>query len=396
MCVSRILVGMTIHLDQLQALAQQHGTPLFVYSTENLKQRAQQLKALVLPYGFTPRYAAKANMHPGIIEMFDEYDIAFDASSSYEATKLMEMGVKGGAISLSSQQPAHNLDVLLESGVRYVATSMHQLELFLNSPARSDTVGLRVNPGLGAGHNNRTTTGGANSSFGLWNEYIGDALSIAKASGVRIATLHVHIGSGADPHMWAAVMDTALELVERMPDVTTLDIGGGFKVKRFSDEQEADMEAIALAFSERLVRFGNVTGREIHLEVEPGTWLVAHAGTLLSSVVDIVDTGEDGHTFLRLDTGMNDIIRPSMYGAQHAMKVLGKSEDTQHYVVVGHNCETGDILTPAPGDPEGLEPRLLTKARIGDVLVISDTGAYCASFAAHGYNSYPSAHEILI
>ena len=195
--------------------------------------------------------------------------------------------------------------------------------------------------------------------------------------------------------MWAAVMDTALELVGRMPDVTTLDIGGGFKVKRFSDEQEADMTAIALAFSERLVRFGTVTGREIHLEVEPGTWLVAHAGVLLSTVVDIVDTGEDGHTFLRLDTGMNDIIRPSMYGAQHQMKILSESDEKKHYVVVGHNCETGDILTPAPGDPEGLEPRLLTKAAIGDILAIHDAGAYCASFAAHGYNSYPSAKETL-
>lgn len=386
---------MTIPTNQLQKLAEQHGTPLFVYSKDALHGRAEQLARLELPYGFTPRYAAKANMHPDIIKTFDEYGLAFDASSSYEANKLMEMGVKGEAISLSSQQPAHNLDDLLENGVRYVATSLHQLGLYLSSPNRNDTVGLRVNPGLGAGHNNRTTTGGANSSFGLWNEYVDDALSLAKASGVRITTLHVHIGSGADPHMWAAVMDTALELVERMPDVTTLDIGGGFKVKRFSDEQEADMTAIALAFSERLVRFGTVMGREIHLEVEPGTWLVAHAGVLLSTVVDIVDTGEDGHTFLRLDTGMNDIIRPSMYGAQHQMKILSESDEKKHYVVVGHNCETGDILTPAPGDPEGLEPRLLTKAAIGDILAIYDAGAYCASFAAHGYNSYPSAKEIL-
>ena len=386
---------MTISTNQLQKLAEQHGTPLFVYSKDALRERAEQLARLELPYGFTPRYAAKANMHPDIIKTFDEYGLAFDASSSYEANKLMEMGVKGEAISLSSQQPAHNLDDLLENGVRYVATSLHQLGLYLSSPNRNDTVGLRVNPGLGAGHNNRTTTGGANSSFGLWNEYVDDALSLAKASGVRITTLHVHIGSGADPHMWATVMDTALELVERMPDVMTLDIGGGFKVKRFSDEQEADMTAIALAFSERLVRFGTVTGREIHLEVEPGTWLVAHAGVLLSTVVDIVDTGEDGHTFLRLDTGMNDIIRPSMYGAQHQMKILSESDEKKHYVVVGHNCETGDILTPAPGDPEGLEPRLLTKAAIGDILAIYDAGAYCASFAAHGYNSYPSAKEIL-
>lgn len=391
-----ILVSMTMTKQQLSELANTHGTPLFAYAADELKNRAAILTGLQLPFGFTPRYAAKANAHPEIIDLFKRQGLAFDVSSSYEALELFNQGVSGELISLSSQQPAHNLDDLLSQGVRYIATSMHQLELYLASGNRSDTVGLRVNPGLGAGHNNRTTTGGANSSFGLWNEYLDDALALASKASVRITTLHVHIGSGADPLMWGTVMDTALELVSRMPDVETLDIGGGFKIKRFSDEQEADMPTIASVFAEKLVRFAAVTGREIHLEIEPGTWLVGHAGTLLSSVVDIVDTGADGHVFLRLDTGMNDIIRPSMYGAQHAMEVLGHSNDTKHYVVVGHNCETGDILTPAAGNPEDLEPRLLSKASIGDVLAIYDSGAYCASFAVHGYNSYPSAKEIIV
>jgi diaminopimelate decarboxylase len=123
---------------------------------------------------------------------------------------------------------------------------------------------------------------------------------------------------------------------------------------------------------------------------------VGHAGTLLATVVDIVDTGADGHVFLRLDTGMNDIIRPSMYGAQHEIEVLTDETEPGEYVVVGHNCETGDILTPAPGDPEGLEPRHLKHARIGDVVAIHDAGAYCRSFAVHGYNSFPSAKEVFL
>jgi diaminopimelate decarboxylase len=178
--------------------------------------------------------------------------------------------------------------------------------------------------------------------------------------------------------------------------VTVLDIGGGFKIHRYGDEHEADMTEIAAVFAAELSAFANTTGRKLHLEIEPGTWLVAHAGVLLAEVADIVDTGADGHTFLRLNTGMNDIIRPSMYGAQHEIEVLNEAHEQAEYVIVGHNCETGDILTPAPGDPEGLEPRLLSQAAIGDLVAIYDTGAYCRSFAVHGYNSFPSAKEIIL
>lgn len=380
----------------MKEYAASHGTPLFLYSRAHLRARAAELTALSLPYGWTPRFAVKANNHPDIIKLFDEVGVAFDTSSSYEAQELLDLGVVGAKISLSSQQPAHNLSELLQAGVTYIATSMHQLRMFVETAQPGSDVGLRVNPGLGAGHNNRTTTGGANSSFGLWNAYLPDALSYAAEHKVRITKLHVHIGSGADPKMWEAVIDTALELAGQMPDVTVLDIGGGFKIHRFADEHESDMQEISAVFARRLTDFHERTGRSIHLEVEPGTWLVGHAGVLLSTVVDIVNTGADGHTFLRLDTGMNDIIRPSMYGAQHAIEVLSDSTQTQEYVVVGHNCETGDILTPASGDPEGIESRELKEASIGDVVAVHDAGAYCRSFAVKGYNSYPDAKEIFV
>lgn len=379
----------------LQTLATKHGTPLFIYDRNYLTKRAQTLVELALPYGFTPRYAMKANNHPEIVKLFNKAGLAFDASSSYEVDELLALGVLPEKVSLSSQQPAHNLPEIIENGVHFIATSLRQLELFIEAAPKGATVGLRVNPGLGAGHNNRTTTGGANSSFGLWNTYVPNALAMAKQAGVTINRLHIHIGSGADPKMWDETIKTALQVVEQMSDVTLLDIGGGFKIHRYGDEREADMEAISKVFAAELVAFAEKTDRKIHLEVEPGTWLVAHAGTLLAEVVDIVDTGADGHTFLRLNTGMNDIIRPSMYGAQHEIAVLSDATEEDEYVVVGHNCETGDILTPALSDPEGLEPRLLKKAKIGDMVAIYDAGAYCRSFAAHGYNSFPSAKEII-
>lgn len=350
----------------------------------------------IAPFGCTVRFAAKANPHPEIISIFSNTGLHFDVSSSYEAVELLSMGVRGEIISLSSQQPAHNLDELLGSGVHYVATSLHQLKLFCASTARPQTVGLRVNPGIGSGHNNRTTTGGLNSSFGLWHEYVPAAIDLVAKSNIVIDRLHVHVGSGADPEVWGQVMDEALKIVDVMPDVSTLDIGGGFKIHRYGEEPETDIFAVARVFADRLSRYHELSGRKIRLEIEPGTWLVAHAGVLKTEVIDIVDTGKEGHTFLRVNTGMNDILRPSMYGARHDIKVENDSTEKQEYVVVGHNCETGDILTPAPGDPEGIEPRVLNKATIGDTLVIYDAGAYCQSMSAKGYNSYPDADVIFI
>jgi diaminopimelate decarboxylase len=387
---------MSFDTQTLKNLAARHGTPLFVYDRNFLIDRAKSLTELSLPFGLTPRYAVKANNHPEIIKQLNDAGLSFDASSSYEVVELMEQGIDPAKISLSSQQPAHNLPELLQAGVRYIATSLHQLELFVAAAPKGGEVGLRINPGLGAGHNNRTTTGGANSSFGLWNAYLLDALKMAQHAGLRITRLHIHIGSGADPKMWGEVMKTSLVIAEQMPDVSSLDIGGGFKIHRYGDEHEADMAEIASVFASELTAFAERTGRQLQLEIEPGTWLVGHAGVLLAEVADIVDTGVDGHVFLRLNTGMNDIIRPSMYGAQHEIAVLNDSSEKGEYVVVGHNCETGDILTPAPGDPEGLEPRQMNGAAIGDIVAIYDAGAYCRSFAVHGYNSFPSAKEIFV
>lgn len=373
-----------------------HNTPLYVYDTKDLRERAQLLKSLEFPYGATIRYAAKANSAPEIIALFHEVGLHFDASSSYEAAELITRGIPPQNISLSSQQPAHDLEGLLKQGVRYVATSLHQLELFLKTPGHPGTVALRVNAGLGAGGTNRTTTGGTTSSFGLWHEYVPEALAMAYKAGVMIDRLHMHIGSGADPAIWGKAMDVALDVVRKMPQVETIDIGGGYKVHRYGSEQETDMHAVATIFAEQLSHFASETGRKLHIEIEPGTWLVAHSGTLLAQIVDIVDTGKAGFNFLRLNTGMNDILRPSLYGAQHKIEVLSDSDEKDLYVVVGHNCESGDILTPEKGNPEIIERRLLNKAAIGDLIAIRDVGAYCQSMSAKGYNAFPVTKHILL
>ncbi|MEO6536231.1 MAG: diaminopimelate decarboxylase [Candidatus Paceibacterota bacterium] len=371
-------------------------TPRYEYNRSRLNERLEELKSLSTPFGLTVRYALKANPHPEIISLVSGAGISFDASSSYEAAELLAQGIPGDRISLSSQQSAHNLPELLSGGVLYIAASLNQLRQFLAVSGKPPTVGLRVNPDMGYGHNNRTSTGGPNSSFGIWHEYLPEALELAKASGVIVDRLHIHVGSGADPSVWGKVMERALTIVELMPDVLSLNIGGGYKVHRYGDEKESSLTDIVAEFSRHLISFNERTGRKIHLELEPGTYLIAHAGTLVASVDDIIDTGSAGYTFLKLNTGMNDFLRSTLYGAQHEIEVVNDETETADYVVVGHNCESGDLLTPVNGNPEEIEPRTLKKAHIGDEVRIKDAGAYCASMRAKGYNSFPEAVEIFV
>ena len=371
-------------------------TPRFAYSRKVIDERIAELSALAAPFGCTVRYAMKANPHAEILRMMDNGGVHFDASSSYEAEMLLEAGVAGERISLSSQQSPHNLPELLEAGVLFVATSFKQLETFLATANRPDKVGVRINPAMGSGHNNRTNTGGVNSSFGIWYEYGEQVRAMTAAAGVTIDRLHIHIGSGADPYVWGQVMDQALDIAHDYPNVTSLNIGGGYKVHRYGEEVEANMTDIFATFNEKLEAFATVTGRELHLEIEPGTYFIAHAGTLVATIDDIVDTGKYGHTFLRLNTGMNDFLRTTLYGAQHKIEVINDETETHQYIVVGHNCESGDIFTTEKGDPESVEPRMLKKAHIGDTVHIYGVGAYCASMRAKGYNSFPDAEEVMV
>lgn len=367
---------------------------LFVYDSEVLAANAQTILDLEMPFGITPRYAAKANSHPEIIRLFDQKGLHFDASSVREAQRLLRYGVPGENISLSSQILRDNaaLGEVIRDGVLPVATAIPHIGRLARHGVKETAV--RINPGWGSGAYNRTNVGGPASSFGIWHEELSDVLDEAKQHGIKINRLHTHIGSGADPSVWRTVMRRSLAVVERMPDVEALDIGGGYKVARMPHEQATDMSRVGEVFAKGLEEFAEHTGREIRLEIEPGTYLVAKAGTLLGRVEEQASTSE--YDFLKLNVGMNAILRPSLYGAQHPIEVLNDSSEEKDYVVVGPCCESGDILTPAPGDPEEILPRTLNVAAREDIVAIGGAGAYCASMSANRYNDIPEATEIVV
>lgn len=373
------------------------ATPTYVCDENTLVKQARTALGMPCAFGkLSVHYAMKANPNPEILKLFKQEGITIDASSEFEAKQALELGYKPKDITITSQQFPKNTETL-RRGVNFNACSLHQLrrygELFPNT-----SVGVRFNPGIGSGHSAKTNVGGPSASFGIWHEYASEVQTIAEEFDLTIVRLHSHIGSGADAEVWTRAARLTLNLAAEFPDVNTIDLGGGFKPARMKTEIEADLHKIGQAIKTEFESFAKKTGRQLQLAIEPGAFLVANGVAIVSEVIDIKDTGPKGHKFIVVDTGMTENLRFSLYGAQHPLVVVPKKPSQSHaqYVVVGHNCESGDLLTPKPGDPEAISERLLQKPQIGDLLVIEACGAYCASMNASGYNSFPRAKEVLL
>ena len=391
------------------------GSPIYAYSLEKLGEAADACLAFPNAYGLTVRYAMKACPNSSILKFFNSKNIHIDASSGYEVRRAMSAGIPAENISLSTQELPADFVELVNMGIKVNACSVSQLERFGKAfEGTGQKVGIRINPGVGSGGFSASTTGfsktnvgGPSSSFGIWNALVDDGTvpGIVEKYGLTVERIHTHIGSGSDPKIWQQVASKSLSFCKVWPTVETLNLGGGYKVGRNEGEPTTDLQEIGQPVTEAFRQFAAENdGRELKLEIEPGTYLVAMAGALVSTIQDkVATTGEGSHTFLKLDAGMTDVLRPSLYGAIHPMTILpgsGKTEDigseTEDVVVVGHCCESGDLMTPKDGEPEDLAERSLRKAEIGDILVMDGSGAYCAGMSTKNYNSFPEAPEVLV
>jgi diaminopimelate decarboxylase len=385
--------------DQARNAAREFGTPVYIYDEKMLRDRAAAMRAFPNAFGLTVRYAMKALPNAAVLRIFDGMGLHIDASSGYEAERALRAGIAPARIQVTAQELPHNLRELVEKGVLFNACSLHQLRAYGELFPRTE-LSVRINPGLGSGHSNRTNVGGPSSSFGIWHEYLPHLLRTAAEYGLRITRMHTHIGSGSDPEVWLHCAKLSLDIAAELPEVSSLSLGGGYKVGRMPGENDADIAEIGSRILLEFETFAAKHKRKLHLEVEPGTWLAAHAGALLATVMDAVDTGPEGHRFLKIDSGMTDILRPSIYGAQHPVCAVPADathrEEEYDYLIAGHCCESGDILTPEPGNPEGLCTRRLPETRIGDLLVIDAAGAYCSAMAVANYNSFPQCAEVLL
>jgi diaminopimelate decarboxylase len=245
---------------------------------------------------------------------------------------------------------------------------------------------LRINPGVGGGHHPHVVTGGAHSKFGIPLEELAPAVEAAEESGLVVRGLHAHIGSGiAEPAPLLASARRLLEAATQVPSVRVLDLGGGFAIPYRDGDREFDLAAYALGLEALLAEFTTRLPARFELWFEPGRFVVGPAGYLVAEVTCRKESG--GLTFIGLDTGMNHLLRPALYGAYHRIVNLSAPKASLEWVeVVGNVCETTDVLAsnrPVPRPEEG------------HLLAFLDVGAYGYSMASR-YNLWPLPKEVAL
>jgi diaminopimelate decarboxylase len=385
----------------LAELARQHGTPLWVYDAATIQSRVAALQQFD-----TVRFAQKANSNTHLLRLLREQGVAVDAVSLGEIERALAAGFQPGlhngraAIVFTADLLDHaTLARVVELGIPVNCGSIDMLgQLAAVSPGHP--VWLRINPGFGHGHSNKTNTGGEHSKHGIWHGDLAHACAQIKSLGLKLQGLHMHIGSGVDYSHLQEVCGAMIELVKTAQslglDLHAISAGGGLSIPYQAGEPTIDTAHYFALWDAARQTIASMLGHAVELEIEPGRYLVAESGVLVSEVRASKHQGSQH--FVLVDAGFSDLMRPAMYGSYHGMEIIhadGSLPTTERHstVVAGPLCESGDVFTQGEGGV--VLQRELATAQVGDLLVIHDTGAYGASMSSN-YNTRPLIPEVLV
>lgn len=381
--------------QSVAALAKQYGTPLYVYDANLIEQRIADLGQFDVV-----RYAQKACGNIAILDRMRRQGVVVDAVSCGEIHRALAAGY-----STSGHQIVYTADIFDAAALDLVV--QHKLHVNCGSPDMISQLGerlpgaeitLRINPGFGHGHSQKTNTGGEQSKHGIWHSQIDDCLRRADQYGIAVTGLHMHIGSGTDLEHLSEVCE-AMERVamEVGRTVNTISAGGGLPVPYSEQETYVDLDKYFELWDATRNRLAESFGHAVTLEIEPGRYLSAESGFLIAEVRSVKKVGDN--LFVLLDAGFNDLARPVMYGAHHPISVCSADggpvdqRDLVQAVVGGPLCESGDIFTQREGGY--VDSRELPMCRVGDYVVIENAGAYGFVMASN-YNSKTRAAEVMI
>jgi diaminopimelate decarboxylase len=380
----------------LESLAKKFGTPLYVYSADHIRYRLGLFTQAFAGQKHLVCYAVKANSALAILKLLDRLGAGFDIVSGGELERILAVNKAATARVVFSGvgKTAPEIDLALRSGILlFNVESEGELDLLaeraqkLKKRAR---IALRVNPDVFAETHPYISTGLREHKFGI-DIHRARAVyrNAAKNRWVEPAGVSVHIGSQirtADPFGAAANRVAALigQLRKDGLPIQFLDAGGGLGIEYHLDlpfHPEEKIQQYAAALKNAVSSLGS-----IHLLLEPGRFLVAQAGALLSRVLYVKKNGSKN--FVILDAAMNDLIRPALYQAHHEIVSVSprKAARTITADIVGPVCETGDFFA---------RDRKLPAVRPGDLVAILDAGAYGQSLASN-YNSRPRPAEVLV
>ena len=381
--------------DTLRALAQRHGTPLWVYDAATIRARIASLKAFD-----TIRYAQKANANLHLLRLMRSEGVQVDAVSLGEIERALAAGFRAGdsdAIVFTADLFDHaTLAKVVAEGITVTAGSIDMLgQLGQGSPGHK--VWLRINPGFGHGHSNKTNTGGEHSKHGIWHADLDAALAEVDRHRLQLVGLHMHIGSGVDYRHLERVCGAMVDLAQQLGrPLEAISAGGGLSIPYREGQPVTDTAHYFELWDATRRRIEAMLTCTLRLEIEPGRYLVGESGVLLAEVRATKQMGRQHFTLV--DAGFNDLMRPSMYGSHHEISVLpakrgAAPDESVPTVVAGPLCESGDVFTQGEGGV--VLTRDLPAAGVGDLLVFHDAGAYGASMSSN-YNTRPLIAEVLV
>ncbi|NUQ61205.1 MAG: diaminopimelate decarboxylase [Pirellulales bacterium] len=376
-------------------LAREFGTPTFVYNAAKIAERIEDLRA----FDHT-RYAQKACSNLAVLDLVRQHGVLVDAVSAGEIHRALAAGYSPNGspppiVYTADIFDRQSLDLVVEKNIHVNCGSPDMLDQY-GSVAPGREITLRINPGFGHGHSQKTNTGGDHSKHGIWHEQLNDCLVNADNYGLSITGLHMHIGSGTDLEHLSQVceaMEKAALVLGR--NLRSISAGGGLPVPYREGQQYVDLEAYFKLWDATRVRLQDRFGHAIRLEIEPGRYLVAESGYLIAEIRSVKQ--QAGNVFYLVDAGFNNLARPILYGAYHPMSIAPSDGETRRpeldVIVGGPLCESGDIFTQEEGG--FVAKRRLPAAAVGDLLVIECAGAYGFVMGSN-YNSKPLAAEVLI
>lgn len=381
--------------DHIAQIADQFHTPCWIYDADTIRSQIARLRQFD-----AIRFAQKACSNTHLLRLMRDQGVLVDAVSLGEIERALVAGYHSGEIIFTADLIDHaTLARVIELNIAVNCGSPDMLtQLGVAHPGHP--VWLRINPGFGHGHSRKTNTGGEQSKHGIWHEQLLECLQTIQQTGLKLIGLHMHIGSGVDYIHLQSVCDAMVEQVQHVHDagldISAISVGGGLSIPYHTGEEEVDTAHYFQIWDSARERIESMLNHPVEMEIEPGRFLVAQSGKLVSELRAQKQVGSN--FFALVDAGFNDLARPAMYGSFHRITAHEPNGMPRHgalraTVVAGPLCESGDVFTQEEGGEVVTQD--LPSCEIGDLIVFHDTGAYGASMSSN-YNSRPLIPEVLI
>lgn len=371
---------------KLTDVAQEFGTPVYVYNADKIISQYKRLKNAFNPIDIKIKYACKALNNTAVLKLLKNEGSGLDTVSINE----VKLGLRAGfapdeIIFTPNCVGIDEIKEAVELGVHINIDNISILEQFGAIYGNTVPCCIRLNPHIMAGGNSKISTGHIDSKFGISIYQLRHVVRVVKSNNMHINGLHMHTGSDIlDAGVFLQGAEILFDCAKDFPDLTFIDFGSGFKVAYKENDVTTDIEELGQLLGSRFTEFCKEYGRDLELWFEPGKFLVSEAGYFLVKSNVIKQT--TATVFVGVDSGLNHLIRPMLYDSYHEIVNISNPDGKQRiYTIVGNICET---------DTFGWD-RKLTEVHEGDILCFKNAGAYGITMASN-YNARQKPAEVLI